>query len=253
MQPIRSMQTRNTMTLASRQSRPDVLRTRSTLVRALLVAGLFCVAHVSSAQALNPAGNEEIRRIEERNARDRARLEERQDAIPQSDETAALPKEFPSDTPCFAVRVIKLESDRLAAFSFLQPIADGFVGKCVGAQGIQFVLKRLTASLIGAGYTTTRVLVPEQDLSVGTLRLTVVPGVIRDVQFSSDSEHASWKSALPVHTGEILNLRDIEQGLEQFKRVPSQDVEIDIAPGRELGESDLIIGVPVHYAEKVAV
>ena len=241
MQPIRSTQTCNSTALASRQSRGDALRIRSTLVRALLVAGLFGVAHVAFAQALNPAGNEEIRRIEERNARDRARLEARKDAIPQSDDTAALAKEFPSETPCFQIGAIKLEGDPSAAFGFLQPVADGYVGKCVGAQGIQYVLKHLTAGLISAGYTTTRVLVPEQDLGSGTLRLTVVPGVIRDVQFSGDSEHASWKSALPVHTGEILNLRDIEQGLEQFKRVPSQDVEIDIAPGRELGESDLII------------
>lgn len=243
MQLLRSTQTRNIKTLAPRQSHRAVSRIGigSTFVRTLLLVGLFGVVHSVTAQALDPAGNEEIRRIEERNARDRARLDERKDAIPQSDEAATLPKEFPREMPCFEVGSIKLEGDRSAAFSFLKPVADEFVGKCVGAQGIQYALKHLTATLIRAGYTTSRVLVPEQDLSSGILRLTVVPGIIRDVQFSGDSDHANWKSALPVHIGEILNLRDIEQGLEQFKRVPSQDVEIDIAPGREIGESDLII------------
>jgi hemolysin activation/secretion protein len=36
-------------------------------------------------------------------------------------------------------------------------------------------------------------------------------------------------------------LREIEQALEQFKRVPSQDATIDIVPGTQAGDSDVVI------------
>ncbi|RDS80538.1 ShlB/FhaC/HecB family hemolysin secretion/activation protein [Dyella monticola] len=46
-----------------------------------------------------------------------------------------------------------------------------------------------------------------------------------------------------MRPGDLLNLRDIEQGLEQIKRVPSQDANIDIAPADIPGQSDLVITV----------
>lgn len=47
--------------------------------------------------------------------------------------------------------------------------------------------------------------------------------------------------ALPVSAGDILNLRDIEQGLENFKRVPTAEADIQIVPGEQPGDSDLLI------------
>jgi hemolysin activation/secretion protein len=46
-----------------------------------------------------------------------------------------------------------------------------------------------------------------------------------------------------MRPGDLLNLRDIEQAVEQFKRLSSQDVSIDIAPTDEPGASDLVISV----------
>ena len=50
---------------------------------------------------------------------------------------------------------------------------------------------------------------------------------------------------MPVRSGDILNVRDIEQALENFKRVPSVEADIQIAPAEGLdaqpGDSDLVI------------
>ncbi len=93
------------------------------------------------------------------------------------------------------------------------------------------------------GYVTTRVLVPEQDLSTGTLKLSLIPGVIRQLRFADASTRGTWKSAFPTRGGDVLNLRDLEQGLEQMKHVPSQDVDMQIAPTEVPGESDVVISV----------
>lgn len=48
-----------------------------------------------------------------------------------------------------------------------------------------------------------------------------------------------------MRQGDILNLRDIEQGLENFKRVPTADADIQITPAEgadvKPGDSDLVI------------
>jgi hemolysin activation/secretion protein len=70
-----------------------------------------------------------------------------------------------------------------------------------------------------------------------------VPGVIRAIRIEGDAPERNWRSAFAARPGDLLNLRDIEQGLEQMKRLPSQDVSIDIAPGAAPGESDIVLTV----------
>src|SRR5690606_36095447 len=48
-------------------------------------------------------------------------------------------------------------------------------------------------------------------------------------------------NALPVQSGDILNLRAIEQGLENLKRVPTAEADIQIVPAELPGESDVLV------------
>ncbi len=161
----------------------------------------------------------------------------------QAEPAPAEIAEFPTDLPCFTVREIKVAGDAQRRFSWLDELAAPYVGRCIGTQGINFVARRMQADLIRRGYITTRIGVPEQDLSSGRLTLTVVPGVIRSIRFADPPMAGSWYTAFPVGPGDLFNLRDMEQGLEQLKRVPSQDVDFQIVPGEAAGESDVVISV----------
>lgn len=108
---------------------------------------------------------------------------------------------------------------------------------------MDLIVKGLSQVILSRGYITTRVLVPEQDLSKGTLRLSLVPGVIRKLRFADAATRSTWKSAFPARGGDLLNLRDLEQGLEQMKRVASQDVDMQVVPTETPGESDVVITV----------
>ena len=87
----------------------------------------------------------------------------------------------------------------------------------LGANGINILMKAAQNALIDRGYTTSRILAEPQDLSQGTLTLTVVPGRIRHInvdQSNIEQTHADRAilfNALPMKQGDILNLRDIEQ------------------------------------------
>lgn len=43
-------------------------------------------------------------------------------------------------------------------------------------------------------------------------------------------KNVKWQSAFPFKKGDILNNRNIEQGLEQMLRIQSQDVQIKLVP-----------------------
>ena len=50
--------------------------------------------------------------------------------------------------------------------------------------------------------------------------------------------------------GDILNIRNIEQGLENLKRVPSADANMELVPTDAVGETDVVIAykqsLPFH-------
>jgi hemolysin activation/secretion protein len=106
---------------------------------------------------------------------------------------------------------------------------------------VNVLIGEVQNALVSAGYVTTRVLAAPQDLSSGKLSLTLVPGRVRAIRFVQKSPHASAWTALPLNAGEVLNIRDIEQGLENFKRIPTADADVQIVPGDQPGESDLLI------------
>lgn len=123
---------------------------------------------------------------------------------------------------------------------------DPTLGRCLGARGINVVMARMQNEIVAVGYITTRIFAEPQDIASGELRLTVVPGRIRNIRFAADADpRASQWNAIPASAGDVLNLRDIEQGLENFKRVPTAETDIKVAPSEgddvRAGDSDLVI------------
>ena len=151
------------------------------------------------------------------------------------------------------IHTIKLEGNIENRFSWAQDIANHYLDQRIGWQGINIIVKALTNAFIDRGYVTTRVLIPQQDISAGVLTLRVIPGTIKDIKFSDTATKADWRSAFPARPGDILNLRDLEQGLEQMKRVPSQDAEMQLVPVENPGESIVQITVKQKKPRKVVV
>ncbi|GAB3627745.1 Hemolysin transporter protein ShlB [Pandoraea terrae] len=164
-----------------------------------------------------------------------------------------------NEVPCFPIRTLALAGEGASEFQWAlgaaNPADDLVTGRCVGAEGIEAVVRRTQNAIVARGYVTTRVLVARQSLAGGTLTLTLVPGRVGDIRFEEGtSARAGAWNALPVRRGDVLNLRDLEQGLENFRQVPKVDVDIAIASpdGAHAapGESDLVIrwrqGLPVR-------
>lgn len=221
---------------------------RGRVVQVLAVA-LLAAATVPALAQDDPAA-QEIRRQQERERILREQQETTPDVRLEGD-AAPLADRLPVDeSPCFQIRRIALEGDEADRFQWAldaaDPAGDRATGSCLGTHGVNVTLKRVQNAIIGRGFVTTRILAAPQDLKQGTLTLTVAPGRIRSVRFAegAPSGATAW-NAVPASPGDLLNLRDIEQALENFQRLPTVTADIQIAPaqgeGAGPGESDLVI------------
>ena len=55
-------------------------------------------------------------------------------------------------------------------------------------------------------------------------------GRLHKIIYGKDSAVILWKNAFPIKEGDILNIRHLEQGLEQMKCVSSSDVSMKLLP-----------------------
>lgn len=165
---------------------------------------------------------------------------------------------LPEETQCHPIQAIQLNvSDKVPAsvqkqsgftlpqdtFYFIKEQLRDIEGQCVGQRGMAALIDKLTLSLIGKGYTTTRLgIEPDQNLSSGILKLTLLPGYLRAFRFA-DNVKVNTRTAFPIRPGEVVNLRKLEQGLEQIQRLGSLQVAMELLPGDLPGETDVGITV----------
>ncbi|GJH25794.1 ShlB/FhaC/HecB family hemolysin secretion/activation protein [Caballeronia novacaledonica] len=199
--------------------------------------------------------------IQDQQIQQQRESQQRKAAIQAPAVRSTIPEEhgfpvLPSESLCFRIDTFALDVPMtlpaasrekgasalpLDPFAFARDWLDHYKGQCIGKVGVNMLTKGLQQAILSRGYITTRVLLPEQDLSDGTLKFALVPGVIRDVRFAEPRSWGTWKTAFPTRPGDILDLRDLEQGVEQMKRVASQDVDMKIEPTNVPGESDVVL------------
>lgn len=222
-----------------------IARPRFALRFAVLLAACLANFLPGDTLAQSTGDSEVLRRRAQQEAEERQRQQQAPDVrLPRPAPLAdAEGSDLPAETPCFRIDHLQLEGGRTEAFPWMAVALERYAGRCIGREGASLIVKRLSAGLVERGYITTRIGLPEQNLAGGVLRLVLVPGVLRAVRVADDTSVGDWRSAFPLRPGELINLRAIEQGLEQMKRVPSQDVDFKIEPGDSPGESDIVITV----------
>ncbi|MDU4961606.1 MAG: ShlB/FhaC/HecB family hemolysin secretion/activation protein [Sporomusaceae bacterium] len=150
---------------------------------------------------------------------------------------------LPVETNSFHIDKIRLTGPDARHFAWLEPQIEPYEGRRIGLEGIALIAKRLTNSLVKRGYITTRVQIPAQNISGGEVRLEIVAGRIGRFVYSEQSAVVPWQNTFPTRPGAILNLRLLEQGLEQLKRLSSQDADMQIVPSEAVGYSDIVLTI----------
>lgn len=150
-----------------------------------------------------------------------------------------IPWQAPLDdeSPCFPVRHIVLaeETADAGAHAWLLRDLDDFTGRCLGARSLEALRTNLDARLLAAGLVTSRVLIPEQNLQSGTLKLALRLGRIGAIDVQG--RLGIPVRALGLRVGEVLQLRRVEQALENINRLASARARFELLPGEQADSS----------------
>lgn len=173
--------------------------------------------------------------------RQRALLEE---ASRQRDDVARqLPLVIPT-TPgeaveggaCFTVTNIRLEGSSVLDAEARTRLTSPYLNSCMGLPQINALIRAISQWYLTEGFITSRAFLPEQDLAGGTLILGILEGRVEAIVVDGEADPMT-RTLFPGLVGEILNLRDLEQGVDQLSRLRSLSYRLDIQPGHQAGLS----------------
>lgn len=207
-----------------------------TSARTLLAAILLLAPGIALAALLSPADRNTIQQQQQQlldeNQRQREALE-RSVVLPRPvrpDDTSA------SKGPCFFISRIELSGATLLSPSAKKRLVAPWLNQCLDIARLNTLTNAVSDWYISRGYITSRAFLTEQDLSGGVLRLAVLEGKLQQIRLEGVPAR-TLTMTFPGLEGKILNLRDIEQGMEQLNRVRQRPVEIEILPGDRQGYS----------------
>ena len=206
----------------------------------LLLASLTATA--LSAAPLSPADQNAI---EQQQKTLLEQTQQQRDMLRHSTSAPSLPEATSSEPSgqCFQLRHIRLENVTVLPRSVQQKLTTVPVQGCMTLPDIRERVRDVTQDYLSQGFITSRAWLPEQDISGGSLVIAVTEGRVETVTLDGHQEKA-LKMAFPQAEGQVLNLRDIEQGLEQLNRLSSRALTVDILPGNREGFSRVAL-VPV--------
>ena len=142
----------------------------------------------------------------------RAQEEARQERLHQGRteiDTPSLPSSILSadgESVRFLIAKVVLENES-GKFYFLRHIARDYEGRALSLKDINEAVGKMNHELMQRGFSTSRVVIPEQNLSKGTLRLVLQIGRIHAVRFAEGSDTLYTYNLFPFRAGDVLCAR----------------------------------------------
>lgn len=219
-------------------------------ILACILLIVFTLSLCAPAQALTPAeieaANRNAQQIQnEQQERMRQQLLEDQkrgkETEPQEVPEVKAPS-LPKSGVCRDINEIVLTGVTLLPESVQKKLVAPYLNKCIYAQDIEKLLSEILKEYMDRGYISVRPYIQAQDLSKGKLEILIVEGKVESLILDDgDKGSVNLTTAFPFVKGKPLNLRDIEQGLDQINRLASNDAKMEVSPGKEAGSSIVTI------------
>jgi len=185
--------------------------------------------------------DQEIQRLKQKQQHEKV-LEKKPSRI-EIDQPAPMVEAGKTDF-CVQIESIVFVGAALLSDSEKAGLSGPFIGRCLGMNHINEVVRATTNLYIERGYVTTRAFVPSQDLATQRLEIRVFEGEVESIRLNDNSPADMRRIAMTFPSGIVgkpLNLRDIEQGMDQLNRLPSGNAQLRIEPGETVGASRIVV------------
>uniref|UniRef100_UPI0005747958 ShlB/FhaC/HecB family hemolysin secretion/activation protein n=2 Tax=Aeromonas hydrophila TaxID=644 RepID=UPI0005747958 len=138
--------------------------------------------------------------------------------------------------PCFVVTAIRFEGAGQLDADARTTLTHPFLHTCMGLPHINALIRDVSQWYLAQGFITSRAFLPEQDLASGMLTIAVLEGRVERIVVDGQPDRITH-TLFPGLVGEVLNLRDLEQGVDQLSRLRTLSYQLDIQPGTAAGQS----------------
>ncbi len=162
-------------------------------------------------------------------------------SLPGTQPLPQLPEE--SGAPCMEVRTIEVTGCTIYSERKIRDIVVGYEGKCLTLADINNLLRKITNLYLEDGYVTSRAFADTTQEEPGVLKIVVIEGKVEDIIFNDGDRNMYYRGymSFPAIKGKVLNLRDIEQGLDQMNRLRSGNASMELLPGDSLGGTIVMV------------
>ena len=216
-----------------------------------MLAVLLCFEALAVEPIKSP--NHEIR-IKQGQDRLRDQVEpllERQHIFLQKDYAVKTDASKRDDEHCFAIKTINVTGVTVFNAGDINQITRPYLNQCLGLGKINGSITALSNLYLDNGYVTSRAYINPQNLASSSLELIVVEGVVealveKPMGSSEKSTSAGITArqtglAFPIKNNDLLNLRDLEQGLENINRLSQYQVTTELIPGDKQGGTVVLL------------
>lgn len=174
------------------------------------------------------------------------RRERRQEELRAPFNTPELVKPEPpviaAKGPCFPIQTISIQPLNILSASKVQKIIEAYQGKCLDSAALAALQGQLNQLAMSQGLVTTRVVIPEQNLKDGQLKLIIRPGTIESIHALSLTGMEKFMATVS-QPGDILQMRALEQSVDNLNRLASFKASMELLPGDALNSTRVDLNV----------
>lgn len=147
----------------------------------------------------------------------------------------------PNDKRCFEFQKIEFKGASSLGDKTQSDLKIPYLNRCITLTDINNLIRDITNIYIKRGHIGSRAYLGAQDISDKSLEITVVEAKVEDfIILENGKPRKSGKNAFPKTKGVHLNLRKLEQGIDQINRLEKFQSQIKMMPGKASGGSSYI-------------
>ncbi|MDE1183311.1 ShlB/FhaC/HecB family hemolysin secretion/activation protein [Paraburkholderia sp.] len=149
---------------------------------------------------------------------------------------------------CVPVDSVSFSGAALLPDALKQAVSQDASGRCLDTAALAHLLDTVNDWYVAHGYVTSHAFLPKRDGDSRELTIASVEGRLSRVYFRDGTPRAddAAQMAFGGTAGEPLNLRDVEQGVDQIDRIVPGGVKASVRAAPQQGYSDIVLsGQPV--------
>ena len=152
----------------------------------------------------------------------------------------------PAAQPRMVLRELAFSGNTVIATAQLTAVASPFLGHALTDADLQALVQRLTAVYLQAGFSTSRAMLPDQDLQDGVLRIELIEGFLEKIVVNGARalDPAYIAQRLQVGLTTPLNVAVLNANLRLLMQERGvADLSAELAPGTQAGGAVLVVKV----------